>query len=497
MSQRETATNQQPFLGVPSSQSAGGIPYLKSFLVVVVAILITSIISWQHAKIVQKGTQSHVSFPCGSFSVVSFPFVLRSTRVVTENGTFPASIFVDRNGLISRVVPGLVEDSSWGCLHDVGDLVIMPGLIDPHVHVNEPGTKSEGFNTATLAAAAGACTTYESILEKRRINPSDSCGDQIFRAGVVALKSFTIDSQAYDFPPVSIQEAEQVMRALRNLSIDGEIRYMIHAELASSKFSPNNYEGPSMSYMAFMRSRPDSFEVNAVQALIELSRKTHCPVYIVHISSADAAELVKQAKEEGIQIFAETCTQYLAFAADDIPDGHPEFKCVPPIRPNGNRKRLLRYLLQDNLFDLIASDHAPATPEEKCLEQGNVRMAYAGISGLQYRLPAVWTALRSYGVTFEQLSYWLSLSAARIFHVDDRKGRIASGMEADFVIWDPESLVNITENWCFHRHKKSAFLGKQYYGEVKETFFFFVAREIFKSDAERGKLELSSNTLEE
>ncbi|GJD06185.1 Probable allantoinase 1 [Galdieria sulphuraria] len=232
MSQRETATNQQPFLGVPSSQSAGGIPYLKSFLVVVVAILITSIISWQHAKIVQKGTQSHVSFPCGSFSVVSFPFVLRSTRVVTENGTFPASIFVDRNGLISRVVPGLVEDSSWGCLHDVGDLVIMPGLIDPHVHVNEPGTKSEGFNTATLAAAAGgttlifdmplnshpACTTYESILEKRRIANSrqlwvdvgliggmisgnlETLSDQIFRAGVVALKSFTIDSQAYDFP---------------------------------------------------------------------------------------------------------------------------------------------------------------------------------------------------------------------------------------------------------------------------------------------------------
>ncbi|GJD06186.1 Probable allantoinase 1 [Galdieria sulphuraria] len=147
---------------------------------------------------------------------------------------------------------------------------------------------------------------------------------------------------------------------------------MIHAELASSKFSPNNYEGPSMSYMAFMRSRPDSFEVNAVQALIELSRKTHCPVYIVHISSADAAELVKQAKEEGIQILPKLVRNIWHLL-----------------------QMIFRMVIQslNNLFDLIASDHAPATPEEKCLEQGNVRMAYAGISGLQYRLPAVWTAL--------------------------------------------------------------------------------------------------------
>ncbi|GJQ12775.1 hypothetical protein GpartN1_g4566.t1 [Galdieria partita] len=514
----QTPASRQPFLGVPSSQSSGAVPYFRPFLVVVVAILITSIISWQHSRTMYKNTPSYSSFPCRSFSVVSFPFVLRSTRVVTENGTFPASIFVDRNGLISRVVSGLVEDSSWGCLHDVGNFVVMPGLIDPHVHVNEPGTDSEGFNTATLSAAAGgttlifdmplnshpACTTYESILEKSRIANSrqlwvdvgliggmipgnlETLSDQVFRAGVMALKSFTIDSQAYDFPPVSIHEVEQVMLALRNLSIDGEMRYMIHAEIAPPGFSPNNYEGPSRSYMAFMRSRPDSFEVRAVQALIELSRKIDCPVYIVHISSADAAELVKQAKEEGIPIFAETCTQYLAFAADDIPDGHPEFKCVPPIRPNGNRKRLLRYLLQDNLFDVIASDHAPATPGEKCLEQGNVRMAYAGISGLQYRLPAVWTALRSYGVTFEQLAYWLSLSPAKIFHVDDRKGRIASGMEADFVIWDPESLFNVTESSCYFRHKKSAFIGKQYFGEVKETFLR--GSRIFKSDAERGKL---------
>jgi len=283
-----------------------------------------------------------------------------------------------------------------------------------------------------------------------------------------------------------LDEVEQVMLALKNLSIEERMRYMIHAEIAPPGFSPTDYEGSPSSYMAFMRSRPDSFEVNAVKGLIELSRKTNCPVYIVHISSADAAQLVKQAKEEGVPIFAETCTQYLAFAADDIPDGHPEFKCVPPIRPNGNRKRLLNFLLQDNLFDVIASDHAPATPEEKRLEEGDLRKAYAGISGLQYRLPAVWTALKPYGVSFEQLSHLLSSSAAKVFHIDDRKGRIAPGMEADFVIWDPESFFNVSESNCFYRHKTSAFLGKQFYGEVKETFLR--GSRIFKSDAERGRL---------
>eukprot|EP00871_Galdieria_phlegrea_P000694 jgi/Galph1/1625/GphlegSOOS_G325.1 len=514
-SSRTVGSGKEPFTALPSG-SPSPIPYLRSFLIVIVAILATTVFTRFHSKSIHR---EHIgeSNVCKDFSTPSFSFILRSSRVVTENGTKPASVFVTGEGIISRVVPGLVEDQSWGCLHDVGDLVVMPGLIDPHVHVNEPGTDSEGFDTATLAAAAGgttmifdmplnshpACTSLETLVEKRKVAAMrrlwvdvgliggmipgnlDTINNQIFHGGVVALKSFTIDSQAFDFPPVTLFDVEQVMLVLKNLSLSENIKYMIHAELAPSDFSITGYGGADTSYMAFMRSRPDSFEVNAVKGLIEAVRKTGNPIYIVHVSSADAAELIKEAKKEGLPVYAETCTQYLAFTADDIPDGHPEYKCVPPIRPGGNRKRLLRYLLEDRLFDTIASDHAPATPEQKHFHDGNIREAYAGISGLQYRLQAVWTALKPYGVKFEDLAYWMSESPAKVFQMNDRKGRIASGLEADFVVWDPDSFFNVTSEYCYYRHKMSAFLGKQFFGEVKETFLR--GSRIYKSDAYPGR----------
>ncbi|KAA8493953.1 Allantoinase [Porphyridium purpureum] len=406
-----------------------------------------------------------------------------------------------------------ISAGSLAAVVDVGDLVVMPGLVDPHVHINEASdpdrTSWEGFASATKAAAAGGTTTILDMplncipstvsmsalrakveamaLSKLFVDvgliggviPSneDELVDLVERGGVLAFKSFMIDSQSADFPHVNLETLSRSMQVI-GARFGTSIPYMLHAELA-----PEEAEGDKnstqarralvseSSYSEFMRSRPDAWEVDAVMAALDRAHRTGCHVHICHLSSVHAARLVRFARGLGANVTAETCTQYLLYSAEQIPDGRPEFKCAPPIRQEQNRRELWKLLIEGDAIQLIASDHSPTLPKYKNLDSGNVRDAWGGISGLQHRLLGVWTAATELGnvLSLEALSALLSEQPAAIFGLDGMKGRLAHGYDADLVIWDPEGKTLVTESNFYARHKVSPMLNSVLRGRVLAT----------------------------
>lgn len=421
--------------------------------------------------------------------------LLTSRRVVTPEGVRPATVHI-LNGRIERVGP--VGEAPPGVpAIDCGDLVLMPGIVDTHVHINQPGrTEWEGFATATRAAAAGgvttlvdmplnsipATTTREGLRAKLAAaqeglrvdvglwggvvpgNTGELAG--LLADGVLGFKCFLVPSGVEEFG--SVGEAD-LRVAMPELARHGAV-LLAHAELPGPIVAVSGVweEGNPAEYRRYLRSRPDAAEVEAVELLIRLCRETGCRVHIVHVSSAESLPLLRRAREEGLPVTAETCPHYLTFAAEEIHDGAVAFKCAPPIRSRENRERLWE-ALREGLIDLVATDHSPCPPEMKKIESGDFREAWGGISSLQLALPAVWAGARERGFTFADLARWMCVAPARLAGLTGRKGAIAPGYDADLVIWDPEASFEVDAERLHHRHKLTPYSGRTLYGVVRRT----------------------------
>jgi allantoinase len=423
---------------------------------------------------------------------------IASRRVVLDDGVAAATVrFAGER--IEAVVPGLAPGPG---ILDVGDLVVSPGIVDSHVHMNEPGRADwEGFETATRAAAAGGVTTVVDMplnsspvtttLEalaaklaaaegKRYVDVGFWAGvvpgnarelGTLAEAGVLGGKAFMVHSGIDEFPAVTEADLRAAMPVLR----DHGLPLLAHAELDLG--APAG--GDPRSYAAYVASRPPAWEDAAIRLLIDLCRETRCAVHVVHLASASAIEPIRAARAEGLPVTVETCPHYLALEAEAIPDGATPFKCAPPIRDRATRDRLWQALF-DGVIDAVVTDHSPCPPAMKQLDRGDFRAAWGGIASLQHALPIVWTEASARGATLVQLSRWMSAAPARIAGLDNSKGRIAKGLDADLVVWDPEATVTIDAASLRYRHKLSPYIGATPRGRVHRTILR--GQDIFDGD---------------
>jgi len=434
--------------------------------------------------------------------------VIRGRRVITPDGTVPATIHI-RDGRIIAV--GEFEDAPHGvplvdvgAADDVGDdrgVVVMPGLVDTHVHINEPGrTDWEGFTTATRAAAAGGVTTLVEMplnsipatttrenLETKQAAAVGKCHvdvgfwgglvpgnaaelPRMFDGGVFGFKCFLVPSGVDEFAHVTEDDLGAVMPELARLGalliVHAETPAPIEAALAG--LEQENVADPRL-YETFLRSRPKAAEDEAVALMIRLCRETGARVHIVHHSSSSSLGLLRAAKAEGLAITAETCPHYLTFAAEDVPVGATEFKCCPPIRERMNREALWD-ALDRGVLDMIVSDHSPCPPELKRRETGDFLTAWGGIASLQLRLPAVWTEARERGHKIERVVEWLAAAPARLVGLEGRKGALSVGHDADIVVFRPEATQQVEPALLHHRHKLTPYAGRILSGVIEATF---------------------------
>ena len=395
------------------------------------------------------------------------------------------------------VVSGCLKKHEFP-LEDLGDLILMPGLVDTHVHINEPGRSEwEGFDSATQSAAAGGITTVvdmplncipvttsaealarkiDSVAGKLWIDcgfwggviPS-SLGDlaQLIEAGVLGVKSFTIDSGIDEFPSV---EETHIRRAIQLL--DGySVPYLIHAELDRVE---RTRQVIGTSYRSFLESRPSQWENDAIVLMIRLCQEAKnegidAHVHIVHLSSADAIPPIAEAKVSGLSFTAESCPHYLTLCAEDILDGKTLFKCCPPIREKENRERLWQGLI-DHVVDFIVSDHSPCSLPLRYLDTGNIEHAWGGISSLQFGLSLIWTEARQRGVDLLQVIDWMSTRPAQFAGLGDCKGRLAPGYDADLVVFDDADSYFIRPEIIKYRHKVTPYEGRLVHGVVRATY---------------------------
>ena len=417
--------------------------------------------------------------------------MLRSRRVVTPQGSQPASIHIAGNSITGvgewDAVPADAQ------LVDAGDLTVMPGVIDTHVHVNEPGrTEWEGFETATLAAAAGGVTTILDMplnsvpattsrfaLERKREAAEGKCQvhvafiggvvpgnvDELARmadGGVRAFKCFLSPSGVNEFPSVSERVLRKAFFKLAELGLP----LMVHAE-DPSLLHPGPHGG-AREYAAYLASRPPEAEASAISAMIKMVAEYPTPVHIVHLSSPESLHVIRAARDRGLPITVETCPHYLTFVAEEIPDGATEFKCAPPIRENVEREGLWRALLAGEI-DLIASDHSPCPPSMKDTG-GDFFSAWGGIASLELSLPAVWTGARAQGAGVEWVMRWMCEGTARLAGLEAQKGRIAAGYDADIVVWDPDAAFTVDPTTLHQRHKLTPYAGRELFGVVHATY---------------------------
>ena len=417
--------------------------------------------------------------------------VLRSRRVATPDGIGPATIHV-KDGRIEAIaahdaVPVGVR------VFDATDALIMPGVVDTHVHVNEPGrTEWEGFASATQSAAAGgttcivdmplnsipATTTLRALEQKREAARGQLFVDTGFWGGVVpgnleelgpmaaggalGFKCFLINSGVEEFGCVGERELRPALQELARL----QRPLLVHAELPGPIERAGTAGAPEK-YSTWLHSRPRAAEDEAVALMARLCRETRGRVHIVHHSSADALPLLREIKREGLPMTAETCPHYLHFAAEDVPDGATEFKCAPPIRERENREALWRALGEGTL-EMIASDHSPCTPALKV--PGDFNAAWGGVAGLQLALSVVWTEASLRGYTIAHLLRWLCEGPARLAGLSARKGALRPGYDADLVVWRPEETFLVEPSRLLHRHKVTPYAGLELRGVVEATF---------------------------
>ena len=437
--------------------------------------------------------------------------IIRAQRVVLPDEVGPRSIHI-RDG---RIVDIASYDLATGdeVIQVDDESVVMPGLVDTHVHINSPGrTEWEGFRSATLAAAAGGVTTLVDMplncipptttLAGFRVkldHARDDCFVDVgfwggvvpgntaelapmFEAGVVGFKCFLVPSGVDEFEHVTEEHLREAMPELTRL----DALLIVHAELPGPI---KTTEVSSSDYRAFLESRPRAAENEAIELMIRLSREFNTRVHIVHLSSADAIPALRKAQREGVRITAETCPHYLHFAAEEIPAGATEFKCCPPIRERANREQLWEGLA-DGTIDFIVSDHSPCPGEMKLRESGDFMKAWGGIASLQLRLPVIWTEARRRGYSLLDMARWLCANPAKQVRFDSRKGAIAIGNDADLVIWNPDAQFTVSAPTLHHRHKITPYDHEPLVGVVEKTFLR--GRKIY-DDVPYGQILLRKN----
>jgi allantoinase len=430
---------------------------------------------------------------------MTYDTVLRSTRVVLPEGKRPAAVCV-RDGKIVSIEPFGSVLSARNDI-DLGTAALLPGLVDTHVHVNEPGrTEWEGFASATRAAAAGGVTTLidmplnsipptvevEALLMKQKAAAGQCHVDVGFwggaipgnvadlqplhEAGVFGFKCFLADSGVEEFPPLTVVEMEAAMRELH--AFDGLL--IVHAEdaaaLADTPSSPR--------YADFLASRPHRAENAAIKAVIDAARRTGARAHILHLASSEALPQIAAAKAEGVRITVETCPHYLSFNAEDISDGATIFKCCPPIREAADREALWAAVAQGTV-DVIVSDHSPSTPD---LKTGDFATAWGGISSLQLGLSAVWTGAHERGYQLTDVVEWMATRTARLAGLST-KGRIAEGCDADLVVFDPDAEFTVDAHALRHKNPVTPYAGRTLRGVVQATYL----RGVPVSDTPHGR----------
>jgi allantoinase len=422
--------------------------------------------------------------------------VITSNCVVTPDAIGPASLHI-RDGRIAAVARR--DELPPGCeVIDAGDAAVMPGLVDSHVHVNEPGrTEWEGYRTATRAAAAGGVTTivdmplnsvpptttldgFKTKLEAARgqcsvdvafwggVVPGNTSELRpLIEAGVRGFKCFLVHSGVDEFPNVTEGDLRAAMPELARLGAP----LLVHAELPGpieSAAAALSGRDPQQ-YQTFLHSRPRAAEDEAVALMLRLCRETGARVHIVHHSSSDSLPLLRAAKANKLPVTVETCPHYLTFAAEDVQAGATEFKCCPPVRERENREKLWE-ALREGVIDLIVSDHSPCTPHLKLQERGDFMQAWGGIASLQFSLPVAWTGAESRGFTLRDVTEWMSLRPARLARLHHRKGELRVGYDADVVIWNPEAEFRVEPSIIHHRHKLTPYNGRTLKGVVEAVF---------------------------
>ena len=418
--------------------------------------------------------------------------VLRASRAITAAGEAACSIGVT-DGRIAAVAPLADRLEGDRVVELADDEVLLPGLVDTHVHVNDPGrTEWEGFASATRAAAAGGVTTLVDMplnsipptvdvaaLEVKRKTAEGQCAVDVgfwggavpgnvadlrplHDAGVFGFKCFLLDSGVPEFPPLDDGQLAAAMREIA--AFDGLL--IVHAEDAHTIESSPAPRGAS--YRDFLSSRPREAEDRAVARLIELARDTGCRVHVLHVSSADVLPMLAAARRDGLAVTAETCPHYLSFRAEDIPDGATQYKCCPPIREAANQD-LLWQGLADGTIGTVVSDHSPSTVDLKRLDTGDFGAAWGGISSLQLGLPVVWTEARQRGHGLSDVVRWMSTATAQLVGLP-RKGRIAVGGDADFCVFAPDDTFVVDVAALHHKNPVTPYADRRLQGVVRSTW---------------------------